>query len=73
MLTRKEFYQYLIKQGCVVGEFEGINRTARQIEILNRKKGTYFYIATPIDDTLVPSRIVENACTRLGISLPLNY
>lgn len=74
MLTRKDFYDYLISKGCKVGDFEGINRTAtRQIEIINSKTGKYFYIATPINDLLVESFVVKRACLILGIELPSNY
>jgi len=73
VLTRKEFYDHLIEHNCEVSNFEGINRTANQIEIINKKTQAYFYIATPIDDRIVPSKIVERACLMLGIPLPLHY
>jgi hypothetical protein len=72
-MTRKEFYDYLVKNGCEVSNFEGINRTAHQIEIVNRKNSRYFYIATPINDLLVEPFIIERACIMLGIALPPNF
>lgn len=73
MFTRKDFYDHLINNNCEVGDFDGINRTANQIEIINKKTKAYFYIATPIDDRIVPRFIIERACTRLGIPLPKHF
>ena len=73
MLTRNEFYSHLIAKGCEVNDFDGINRTANQIEIINKKTGKYFYTATPIDDRLVESIVVERGCLRLGVPLPKKY
>lgn len=73
MLTRKQFYEHLIDNDCEVGTFEGINRTVNQIEIINKKTKAYFYISTPINDKLVPAKVVERACLQLGIQLPKDY
>lgn len=74
MLTRAEFYRHLIKYNCEVGNFVGINRTSvNQIEIINKATGAYFYISTPIDDSMIPSKVVERACIKLGVQLPSNY
>ncbi len=70
MLTRKEFYEYLINNNCEVVPFKGLNRTANQIEVINKKTKAYFYISTPINDKLVPSLVVERVCAKLGIPLP---
>jgi hypothetical protein len=73
LLTRQEFYDYLISKDCEVGTFEGVNRTiTNQIEIINKKTGAYFYIATPIDDRFIPYKIVERACLMLGLPIPNN-
>lgn len=73
MLTRKQFYQHLIDNGCEVGTFEGVNRTVNQIEIINKKTKAYFFIATPIDNRFEASKVVERACFKLGVELPKNY
>jgi hypothetical protein len=73
LLTRKEFYDHLVKKGCSVGTFEGLNRTSNQIEIINEKTGKYFFIATPIDDKYVQSFVVERACLMLGVEPPTKY
>lgn len=72
MLTRQDLYDYFMSNDCEVGTFEGINRTTRQIEIVNKKTGAYFYIATPIDDRFVEYKIVERACLMLGLPIPHN-
>lgn len=74
MLTKKEFYRHLLKHNCEVNPFEGINITANQIEIVNKtNKKAKFYLSTPINDSIMPPKIIELACPRLGIPLPENY
>jgi hypothetical protein len=73
VLTRKEFHRHLINNDCEIRPSDGINRTANQIEIVNRKTGAYFWISTPINDDIVPKKVIEQTCTRLGIPLPLKY
>lgn len=74
MLTRKDLYEYFISQGCEVNPFDGINRTANQVEIINPKAKRSFFIATPISDKyFVPGYVVALACTKLSIDIPKNF
>lgn len=74
MLTRKQFYQHLMDNGCEVGTFEGVNRTGNQIEIINKKNKAYFFISSPIVDYRNESpKVIERACSILGIELPKDY
>ena len=60
-------------KNCEVNPFDGINRTANQLEIINKKTGAYTYLSSPRDDLFYPRRIIERACIQLGVELPLNY
>jgi hypothetical protein len=74
VLSRKDFYNHLMKNDCEINPFEGVNRTANQIEIINKKhKERKFYLSTPFDERVISSKIIEMACARLGIPLPSDY
>lgn len=62
-----------MSKNCEVSPFEGLNRTAQQIEFINKKTGKYFFLSTPINDKEIPSFIVERACLMLGVELPKEY
>ena len=74
MLSKKDFYNHLIKNNCEINPFEGVNRTANQIEIINKThRERKCYLSTPIDDKVISFKIIELACARLGVPLPENY
>lgn len=73
-MTRIEFFNYYLKsQGCEAIPKEGINTTAMQIEIVNKKNNTYAYLALPLNDKEMNPKAIEVTIARLGIELPPDF
>ncbi len=70
-MTKEEFFNFLIKQGCEAVPKEGVNNTHHFIEF--RKKNKYAYLALPINDKVMNEKAIIKIVSSLGIELPPGF
>lgn len=71
-MTREEFKDWVMQNGCSITVIDPINVTGNSVKIINdRYPSQYAYVKMlPMDDRPMPAFLISEACEDLNIKRP---